>query len=130
MLSVSVPVLVMVTVLAALVVPTACGAKFTVVVSSVRTGATPVPPSGISCGLPATFSVMVSVPDRAPIAVGVKVMATPRTGGALLGFCTLPLTWPWQSGGGGQGSGVVMKLWSGCPTDTANGIGWVTVNLV
>src|ERR1700716_2023620 len=76
MLSVSVPVLVMVTVLAALVVPTACGGKFTGVVSSVTSGATPVPPSGISCGLPATFSVMVSVPDLAPIAVGVKAILT------------------------------------------------------
>src|ERR1700730_4727045 len=76
MFSVSLPVLVMVTVLAALVVPTAWGPKFRVFVSSVRTGATPVPPSGISCGLPATFSVMVSVPVLAPIAVGGKVMFT------------------------------------------------------
>src|ERR1700730_16849601 len=76
MLSVSVPVLVMVTVFAALVVPTAWDPKFRLVVSSERIGETPVPPSGITCGLPATFSVMVSVPVLAPIAVGVKVMLT------------------------------------------------------
>src|SRR6266849_4983800 len=76
MFSVSVPVLVMVTVFAALVVPTAWGPKFRLFISSERIGATPVPPSGITCGLPAAFSLMVSVPLLAPIAVGVKGMLT------------------------------------------------------
>jgi hypothetical protein len=76
MLSVSVPVLVNVTVLAALVVPTACDPKLRLVGLIERTGATPVPASEITCGLPAAFSVTVSVPLLAPIAVGVKVMLT------------------------------------------------------
>src|SRR5438128_824484 len=76
MTRVSVPVLVKVIVFGALVVPTAWDPKLRLVGSTVMTGATPVPVRGITCGLPAAFSVTVSVPVLAPIAVGVKVTLT------------------------------------------------------
>jgi hypothetical protein len=72
----TVPVLVSVTVCAALVVPTVWLAnvneeaeRLTVVV-----GAVPVPVRLTVCGLPEALSVMLKVPVRVPEAVGVKVM--------------------------------------------------------
>src|SRR5207302_9688674 len=68
------PLLVRVTVCAALVVPTRCLPKALLVAESVAVGGvTPVPVSDTDCGLPAASSVMVSVAVRALAAVGVKV---------------------------------------------------------
>src|SRR3989475_10893965 len=68
------PLLVRVTVCAALVVPTRCLPKALLVAESVAVGGvTPVPVSGTDCGLPAASSVMVTVAVRALAAVGVKV---------------------------------------------------------
>src|SRR3989475_6603247 len=67
------PLLVRVTVCAALVVPTRCLPKALLVAESVAVGGvTPVPVSGTDCGLPAASSVMVTVAVRALAAVGVK----------------------------------------------------------
>src|SRR3989454_4906520 len=68
------PLLVRVTVCAALVVPTRCLPKALLVAESVAVGGvTPVPVSDTDCGLPAASSVMVTVAVRALAAVGVKV---------------------------------------------------------
>lgn len=40
------------------------------------TGATPLPPSGTVCGLPAALSAMLSVAERVPVAVGLNVTLT------------------------------------------------------
>src|SRR5207245_6589845 len=68
------PLLVRVTVCAALVVPTRCLPKVLLVSESVAGGGVaPVPVSDTDCGLPAASSVMVTVAVRALAAVGVKV---------------------------------------------------------
>ena len=73
MLIVPVPVFFNVTVLAALVVPTCCVVKARLVGLKLATGATPVPVRLAVWGLPAALSVMVNVPVRVPVVVGVKV---------------------------------------------------------
>ncbi len=76
MVSVAVPLLVSVTVCAALVVPTCWLLKVRLVLERVTAGAvgaTPVPVRLTLCGLPAALSVIDSVPVRVPVAVGVKV---------------------------------------------------------
>src|SRR5438128_511629 len=68
------PLLVNVTVCAALVVPTRCSPNALLVAESVAVGGvTPVPVSDTDCGLPAASSVMIAVAVRALAAVGVKV---------------------------------------------------------
>src|SRR5947209_3370950 len=68
------PLLVRVTVCAALVVPTRCLPKALLVAESVAVGGvTPVPVSDTDCGLPGASSVMVTVAVRALAAVGVNV---------------------------------------------------------
>ena len=77
MFSVELPVFFTVTVCAALVVVTSCPLKLIGVDGvSVTTGAeaTPVPVKDSVCGLPVPLSVRVSVAERAPAALGVKVM--------------------------------------------------------
>src|SRR5256885_127898 len=64
------------TVRPALVEPTPWDPKLRLVGLMVRIGAAPVPSSGIICGLPAAFSVTVSVPVRLPTALGVNVTLT------------------------------------------------------
>ena len=74
--SVAVPLLVNVTGLAALVVPTVWLPKLRLVGDSVTAGAlatAPVPVRLTVCGLPGALSVIVTVPVRVPVAVGVKV---------------------------------------------------------
>ncbi len=73
MVSVAVPLLVSVTVCAALVVPTCWLLKVRVLLDNVTAGAIPVPLRLTLCGLPAALSVIDSVPVRVPVAVGVKV---------------------------------------------------------
>ena len=70
--NVALPELLSVTMLAALVVPTAWFANETLVGARPMTGATPVPPSGMLCGLPLALSVTVMLALRVPAAVGVK----------------------------------------------------------
>src|SRR2546426_562456 len=68
------PLLVSVTVCAALEVPTRCLPNALLVAESVAVGGvTPVPVSDTDCGLPAASSVMIAVAVRALAAVGVKV---------------------------------------------------------
>ncbi len=69
------PVLVSVTVCAALVVPTVWLAKVSEVTErlAVVVGAVPVPVRLTVCGLPEALSVMLKVPVRVPDAVGVNV---------------------------------------------------------
>jgi hypothetical protein len=69
----AVPLLRTVTVCAALVVPTTCDAKETLVGVSVTAGWVPVPLSETECGLPAALSVTVTAAVRLPGAEGVKV---------------------------------------------------------
>jgi hypothetical protein len=71
----AVPLLVRVMVCALLVLPTACAANVTGA-DKLTVGAVPVPLKVTVCVLPAApllLSVMVSEPERAPAAVGVKV---------------------------------------------------------
>lgn len=70
MLSVVVPVLVMVTDLAALVVPTVWFPNARLVVESLTTAVVPIPLSDTVCGEPAASSVMVNDAVAAPEAVG------------------------------------------------------------
>jgi len=68
------PVLVKVTVSAPLVVPTFSGVlNVKEVALNVAVGTTPVPDKVTACGDPVALSVIVSVPLRVPVAVGVKV---------------------------------------------------------
>ena len=67
------PELVTFTGIAELVVVSIWGLKDTLVGLNVMLGPVPVPVSGTVCGLPWALSVNVSVPVRAPSAVGVKV---------------------------------------------------------
>ena len=73
MFNVAVPLLVRVTGVGALVVPTACGAKVTLDGFGITAEAVPVPVSGTVCGLPAASSVRLTLAARAPGAVGVKM---------------------------------------------------------
>ena len=72
-LSAAVPVLVNVTVCAALVVPTVCAAKVKLVGERLTAGAVPVPESAMVCGLLLALSEMVIAPVRSPTVVGVNV---------------------------------------------------------
>ena len=67
------PVLLTVTELAALVVPTRRLANVIAVGESVTVGATPVPVRATVCGLPAALSFTVTVAGRAPAAIGPNV---------------------------------------------------------
>jgi hypothetical protein len=71
------PLLVSVTLCAALVVPAACEANVKLVGASVTAGAVvavvPVPANGTVCGLPAALSAMLRAALRAPAAAGSKV---------------------------------------------------------
>src|SRR5258705_11485587 len=67
------PVFVSVTVCAALVVPTLREPKLKLVGERLTTGAVPVPVRLTICGLPVASSVIVMVPVRVPVAVGVNV---------------------------------------------------------
>jgi hypothetical protein len=73
MVSGAVPVLVRVTLCAALVVVMSWPAKVRLAGESETTGTTPVPVSGILCGLPEALSVTESEAFRAPVADGLKV---------------------------------------------------------
>jgi hypothetical protein len=87
MVKTALPMFLTVTELAALVVPTRRLAKAIDVRERLTAGATPVPVRATVCGLPAALSFTVSVPARAPAAVGVKVTLiahdppTPRVAG-------------------------------------------------
>src|SRR5438128_5108384 len=67
------PVLLRVTLCAALVAPVSCAANGSVAVERLTTGPVAVPASATVCGLPLALSVMVRVPVRAPSAVGLNV---------------------------------------------------------
>jgi len=67
------PVLVIVTVNVALVVPIAWLPKFRLVGEKLTVNVTPVPVRPMVCGLPAALSVIVTLAVRLPFAVGVKV---------------------------------------------------------
>ena len=71
MLKAAVPTLVKVTVLAALVTPTLVRGKATLAADNVTCVPTPV--RLMVCGLPPPLSVMVTLPERVPTTVGVKV---------------------------------------------------------
>ena len=76
MFSVPLPVLVSVTLLATLVVPTAWLAKLRPETLKLTAGAmavAPVPVKATACGEPAALSLIVIVPVRVPVAVGVNV---------------------------------------------------------
>src|SRR5712692_501004 len=65
-----------VTVLAGLLVPTTLVPKLRVVVDMLSVGVTPEPVREINCGLFEALSVIVNMPLRKPLAVGVKVTLT------------------------------------------------------
>lgn len=73
MLKAAVPLLVSVTVWAALVVPTSWLPKLRLVAERLTAGATPVPLKLITWGLPAASSVTLIWPVRVPVEVGAKV---------------------------------------------------------
>jgi len=76
MLSVALPLLVSVTLCAALELPTSCDANVRLVGAKVTAGAgaaTAVPDKGMVCGLPLALSAMDTEAVRAPLAVGLKV---------------------------------------------------------
>ena len=56
--------------------PSTCAEKVSVLVETAMTGAVPVPVSETVCGLLEALSVMVKLPLRVPLAVGVKVTLT------------------------------------------------------
>jgi len=60
----------------ALLLPSTCAEKVSVLVDTAMTGAVPVPVSETLCGLFEALSVIVSVPVREPLAVGVNVTLT------------------------------------------------------
>src|SRR5258708_39347506 len=73
----AVPVLVSVTICAALIEPTFVLGKFTLFDESVtRPASTPVPLSGTLCGLPGPLSVKINEPLRVPAAVCGEVSKT------------------------------------------------------
>jgi hypothetical protein len=67
------PVLVIVTICGALVVPTGCGGNVKTEGDRVADGTAASPLSATVCGLPAELSLMVRVPFRVPVAVGANV---------------------------------------------------------
>lgn len=69
----AVPVFVTVIGDAVLVLPTSTPAKLRLRGESVAAGATPVPLIAALCGLPVALSVILTVDDRLPVLVGVKV---------------------------------------------------------
>jgi hypothetical protein len=73
MVSAAVPVLVRVSVSAALFVPTVWLPKAIELLERLTAGVVPVPVSATVCGLFDALSVMVTVPETDPVAVGVKV---------------------------------------------------------
>ena len=76
MFAAAVPVFDTVTGCDALLLPSTCAAKVSVLVDTAITGAVPVPVSETVCGLFEALSVMVSAPVREPLAVGVNVTLT------------------------------------------------------
>ena len=76
MFSVALPVLVSVTVCAALVLPTGTLPKLRLVGDRDTTGAVPTPVSDTVCGLPAALSVIVRVPLIVPDEAGENVTET------------------------------------------------------
>ena len=76
MLSTAPPVLLRVTVLAVLVVPTPCEPKFHDVGLATLVLPWPVPVSAMLCGLPGALLAIVMLPLRVPIALGVNVMSS------------------------------------------------------
>ena len=70
------PLLVSVTILAGLLVPTTLVPKLKLLVDRLSEGVTPEPVRETTCGLLEAASVMVSVPARGPAPVGVKVTLT------------------------------------------------------
>ena len=68
------PGLVTVTVWAALATPTAWLPKDRLPGAALNAGSAPIPLKVITRGLPLALSVMVTVPERPPVAAGVKVM--------------------------------------------------------
>ena len=88
------PVLVSVTVLAALVVKTTCVGNATERGDSVTTGTTPTPVSETDCGLPGALSVMLTVALPLPVAAIVKVISVESTIEAIkvLGAISVPNT--------------------------------------
>src|SRR5437879_590249 len=88
MANVDVPLLVNVTTLATLVVPTGWLPKSKLVLDRLRAGpeGVPVPIKLITCGLPPALSVMMIVPARVPMAVGAKLILIVQ----LAPFGTLP----------------------------------------
>ena len=76
MLAAAVPVFETVTGCEALLLPSTCAEKVSALLDTPMTGAVPVPVRETVCGLFAALSVMVSMPLRVPLAVGVKVTLT------------------------------------------------------
>ena len=76
MLAAAVPVFETVTGCDALPLPSTCAGKVKALLDRPITGAVPVPVRETVCGLFAALSVMVSVPLRDPLAVGVNVTFT------------------------------------------------------
>jgi hypothetical protein len=74
MLSTAPPVLLRVTVWAALVVPTPCAEKLSALGLATLVLPWPVPLRAMLCGLPGALLVMATLPVRVPLAVGVNVM--------------------------------------------------------
>src|ERR1700680_3623227 len=68
-----VPVFCNVMVCAALVVPTVCGPNFRLEEESLAIEFVPLPERFTDCGDPPALSVIVNLPVRLPVAVGVKV---------------------------------------------------------
>ncbi len=75
MLSAALPVLLSVTICAALIVPTPWLAKVRLVADklTIGAGAVPVPVKVTVCGLPVALSVMLTAALRVPVALGTKV---------------------------------------------------------
>ena len=73
MLKVALPVLLRVTTLAGLDVPTAWFAKLILPGERAAAGAIPVPVRGTDCGLPGMLSLTVILAVRVPVAVGLNV---------------------------------------------------------
>jgi hypothetical protein len=90
----TVPLLVTVTALAALVVPTCSLPKLTLVVLRLMPGAVPVPLKLTVCGLPLALSVSVRLPERLPVAVGVNVTLIRQLALAAMGELVLQVVPP------------------------------------
>src|SRR6266853_1639705 len=81
--------LVRVRLLVGLVVPTTCAPNVIALPGKRVTGGTPVPESEDNCGLPGASSEIVSVPVRAPSAVGTKETTMVQTPPAASGVTQL-----------------------------------------